>query len=278
MGFFENSKYKQKKDAKNGKQARKNEFEKKIIPLEDEKTVQKPVKTSKTMDDINQEFQMMYDLPDDTSKTPPVIKHEPMEEKGSTDTTLSTEKGKESPKVVPPKLPFKPLTYKKLSIVLLENTKQVANEQEIIRQIINASVKSELVCLINYNHTALHTHILELSELNQIPLFLEDQLEEDGICLFDTLLKAEQIAERTYLITKERATERICIDKIEIIGIGTCRNVVSKASQEDALNSFFRVSLKSKVTTKYFCLTEAYYQNAAEIGFHSIGSISKVYQ
>ena len=76
---------------------------------------------------------------------------------------------------------------------------------------------------------------------------------------------------------EEKETERVRINEIHIIGIGNCKENGSKISKEVALKYFKRVVNKKNVTTKYFCLSENSFVNAAEVGFHSIGAIYRKY-
>ena len=77
---------------------------------------------------------------------------------------------------------------------------------------------------------------------------------------------------------EEKETERVRINKIDVIGIGNCKDNGSKISKEQALRYFQKVANLHGVTTKYFCLSENSFIDAAEIGLHSIGAIFRKYQ
>lgn len=260
MGIFDNSKFKQKKQIEN--QQRQQNIQRK-------ETIKNSTETSKVIDP-DFEFQMANGLTDAIPST-------------TLDTTNGiTPKNTHSDgtnkegvkKIYNPIKPYKKLVNKTLIVVLIENTAQVAKEKEKVLQIVNTIVKSDLVCFMNYCDVVQESEIIDATS-NTI---LYSEGTGDRACLFDALIEVEKLVSRKYLITEEKEKERIVIDNIEIIGIGTCVDNASKTPKEEALNSFLRVASKEKVITKYYCLTDEYFLKAAEIGFHSIGSISRCYQ
>ena len=96
--------------------------------------------------------------------------------------------------------------------------------------------------------------------------------------MFDALVELEFLVSNSYMKLEEKENEDILIDNIEVIGIGTCTDNCSKVSKEVAIDCFCKVARKPGITTKYFCLTDETFTQAAEIGFHSIGAIFKNYQ
>lgn len=178
-----------------------------------------------------------------------------------------------------PKTVYKKLINKKLNIILIENTAAVSKEKEKVLQIINRFLNCDLLCIINYTGTVSQSKILEVPEQPEEMNIDYTESDQENACLFDALVEAEKIVSSKYLVTEEMEKERVCVGEIEIIGIGTCTDNCSTSTKEAALEAFFKIGNKrSKISTKYFCITDANVMNAAEIGFHSIGSISIAYQ
>lgn len=175
-----------------------------------------------------------------------------------------------------PKPVFKRLVEKNLTIVLIENTAEVAKENAKIRQLLK-SVSSELVCIIKYGSSIEKSEIFKGIELKE-DKFLCDENVENKACLFDTLVELDNLISEVYMKTKEEEKERIRINKIDIIGIGTCIDTCSKVTKDVGIDHFCKVISKTRITTKYCCITERDFIKAAEIGFHSIGSMSINYQ
>lgn len=272
MGIFDNRKRKPEEKETN----------KTWEPLKDVKA-EKDVKTEKDVKKIAKkepplsimdpslEFEMMYGLDDSNS----VVKQQAADTKSVAKPKADAESKDGKPFF--PKTLYKRLVNKKLTIILVENTTEVAKEKEMVLQIINSFVKSDLVCIINYSDTVQQSEIIDISTLAKQNVVYGEKMG-DKACLFDALGVLNQLVQSKYLITEEKEKEKVRIDHIEIIGIGTCTDNGSKASKEDALNNFFLATSKVEVLTKYFCLTEDYFLNAAEIGFHSIGSMNRTYQ
>ena len=106
---------------------------------------------------------------------------------------------------------------------------------------------------------------------------LSEDNEQNAICLYDALKALEDLVNKEYMVIHEKEFERERINQIEIIGIGTCKDNCSVVSKEEGIESFCNVAKKLNITTKYFCITEESFVSAAEIGFHSIGAISRNY-
>lgn len=178
-----------------------------------------------------------------------------------------------------PKTVYKKLVNKKLNIILIENTAAVSKEKGKVLQIINRFLNCDLLCIINYADTVSQSEILEVPQQHDQMNIDYTENNQENACLFDALVEAEKIVSSKYLVTEDKEKERVCVGEIEIIGIGTCTDNCSTSTKEAALEAFFKiVNKRSKISTKYFCITDANVMNAAEIGFHSIGSISIVYQ
>lgn len=177
-----------------------------------------------------------------------------------------------------PKTVYKRLVNKKLTIILLENTATVAKQKDKVLQIVENFVRSDFICIINYGSEVNVSEIIDLNNKIKDLKIMHDESAAEESCLYDALVELEKVVSSKYLITEETAHERICTDSIDIIGIGTCRDNCSKVSKDEAIDKFYLMSLKSRVVTKYYCLTDEFFIGAAEIGFHSIGAISKAYQ
>lgn len=177
-----------------------------------------------------------------------------------------------------PKTVYKRLVNKKLTIILLENTATVAKQKDKVLQIVENFVRSDLICIINYGSEVNVSEIIDVSNKIKDLKIMYDESAAEASCLYDALVELEKVVSSKYLVTEENAHRRICTDSIDVIGIGTCRDNCSKVSKDEAIDKFYLMSLKSKLVTKYYCLTDEFFMGAAEIGFHSIGAISKAYQ
>ncbi len=248
MGILDSSKIKGKKWRK-----KRDEYP---TTVEQPKKEQQPIgkERASRLVDPNLEFQLMYGLP----------------EEGTTSKT-----GFEKPVI--PRPIIKRLVKKELTIILAENTATVGKEKDTVLRIVKNFAKSDLVCIINYDDTVKQSEIFENSDTTNSTVQYHEMVGEKA-CLFDALIQLEKIVNEKYLSIEETETDRLQIDKINIIGIGTCRDNGSVTSKEEALNSFYKVASKVKVATKYFCLSEEYFREAAELGFHSIGSIPRTFQ
>lgn len=176
-----------------------------------------------------------------------------------------------------PKTVFKRLVNKKLTIILLENTATVAKQKDKVLQIVDNFVRSDLICIINYGSSVNASKVIDVHNGKDLKIMYEESAGEEA-CLFDALMELEKIVSSKYLVTEETEHERVCVDSIDVIGIGTCRDNCSTTAKADAIDKFYLMSLKSKLVTKYYCLTDEFFMGAAEIGFRSIGAISKTYQ
>lgn len=233
------------------------------VPKEDEKNIPQNSQTTKVDNTICKEIEEK------------VISNVPVEEKMETSFKGSGIKGKVNKPFV-----YKPLKKEELTIILIENTTQVANQRENVAKIIQKQVKKGLVTIINYGNTVKESPIYEVGT-DEI-VFLYEEGIGDNTCLYDALKGLHSVFFKNYLTIHEKETERIAIENIKVIGIGTCTDNCSETSKEDAIDYFYKVATyklpkENKVTTKYFCLTEKSFFDVAEIGFHSIGAICKDY-
>lgn len=245
-------------------------------PIKSVETVKKPAEAPKVVDP-ELEFQMMYGLTDVVAgvspKTETVAKScDSVPAKITPTATVGT-----FPKTVFPRPVYKRLVNKHLTIILVENTETVAKEKEKVLQIVESFAKSDLTCIINYGETVVQSEIFEIPN-SEAPIVSYNEMAGEKACLFDALVQLEKLVSSKYFSTEEKTNERVLIDSVEIIGVGTCRDNCSVASKEEALDCFYKVASKTKVVTKYYCLTDEYFMGAAEVGFHSIGAISRTYQ
>lgn len=173
--------------------------------------------------------------------------------------------------------PQKRIIAKTLTILLIENTEKVGQQKEKVLQLVNSYVKlSDLLYIMNYRDIVQECEMIDLTSGQPIIFFEEGICDKS--CFFDAILELEKLVLSKYLITETIGKEEVRIDSIEIVGIGTGTDNASITLKEQALESFSRISLRQKVTTKYYCLEDQYFLGPAEMGFHSIGSISRVYQ
>lgn len=168
--------------------------------------------------------------------------------------------------------PFKPVVKKKLTVLLLENTSLMGKHTEILMRIIKGLSLSDLLCVIQYGSKVEVGEIRETSTWKDAHLFQQSDLGEKA-CLFDALAELELLISKTIGIVEEKEKEKVKIDTVDVIGIGTCKDNGSKISKEQGIERFYWVANRPNIITKYFCLTEENFADAAEIGFHSIGAI-----
>ena len=316
MGIFSKSKNKKMSEKKGGQQhepAKPFVEEKKTTtvkpevttittpekPKLSEKQVQfenKPAQASK-VPDPNLEFQMMYGLADVAEPLSPEVEKNVAKTLGKTTSTVSEATVTEVKPVVEskpveiipgggfssytkkifPKPPVKRFINKQLTIILVENTETMAREKDKVIQLVQSFAQSDLVCIINYGEKIAQSEIFEISSTEK-PDISYNEMTGEKVRLFDALVKLEKLVSSKYYATEEKPTENVLIDRITVIGVGTCRDNCSIAPKETALECFQKIASKVKVVNKYFCLTDEYFINAAEVGFHSIGAICRDYQ
>lgn len=175
-----------------------------------------------------------------------------------------------------PSYVYKPLVDEKLTILLVENTSEVAKELPTIIKIINGIVKQGVVCIINYGSKYKQSVIMPVSKINSREILISTDLGENA-CLYDALVMVEFLVSQKLLSIEEKEKQRVKISNIDVIGFGTCKEQGSKVLKEFAISAFARITDNNRVVTKYFCLTEANFLQVAEVGFHSIGSMSRNY-
>lgn len=173
-----------------------------------------------------------------------------------------------------PRIAYKERVRKDVTILLIENTANTIKEKENLLKIAKNFVTTGLICIINYGKETKMSKVFEASSFENKICFNPEEMNNET-CLFDALVELEALLSKMYII--ENSTQKIIAKDVTIIGIGTCKDSCSKASKEEGIDAFCKVIKKSQATTKYFCITEDYFLDAAEIGFSSIGAISKKY-
>lgn len=172
---------------------------------------------------------------------------------------------------------WKKLVEKKLTIILIEDTTLVVNEKDKLVKIIKSITAEGKACIITYGEDVKQSEIFDVLPNAGIPFPANDNVG-DTACLYDALIAVEKLVSDKHTKTEETDTQRIMIKDVDVIGIGTCTDSGSKATKEEAFDAFHKVTSRNRVMTKYFCLTEGSFLNAAEAGFRSIGAIFRNYQ
>lgn len=175
------------------------------------------------------------------------------------------------------KFTYKPIVNKKLTILLLENTAEVDKEKENILKIVKKLVSSGLLIIISYGNNVKVSQTFDISTFENIE-FEYNGSTDNKACLYDALVELEGVVNKMYMKIEEGEKEKVMVNNIDVVGIGTCKDNYSLVSKEQGINYFYTVTRKRDVITKYFCLTEESFIKAAEIGFHSIAAISRSYQ
>ena len=97
-------------------------------------------------------------------------------------------------------------------------------------------------------------------------------IKSQKILFYDSLVEVSELVKRLYT---EQKMFRIV--SVELICIGNCEDKESKKSKETAIKELNEIIQKYDIKNKYYCLSENEYLEAAEIGFHLIGSITTPY-
>lgn len=166
--------------------------------------------------------------------------------------------------------------YVKLTIVLIENTSMVEKQKEDLKKIVKSVGNTGFVSLINYGSTIRIMEKVEASVFDCSEIINETDVGEDA-CMYDALVALEEIVNSNYGIVEFKGFKKYRINKIEVIGIGRAIDNFSAYSMEKGLEEFKKVASRPNVVTKYFCLSEKEFINAATIGFRSIGAIRRTF-
>ena len=165
----------------------------------------------------------------------------------------------------------------KLTVLFVENTEAVISNKDLLKQLFKSLVTTGYVCVITYGATPKISDIYEAKEFNSNQVFIESEYS-DKACLFDALLALVEIVFRNaFEGTYEMKKKHVKIENIDVVGIGRCIDNCSLISERVALFSFQNETRNTNIKTKYFCLDEGSFVNAAAVGFRSIGSINRNY-
>lgn len=179
----------------------------------------------------------------------------------------NAKKDKAIPKgTVIPTLQIPRLESKKVTIMLLENT-PFMKQLKIERIATNiSSDPDQIVTIVRYGEN------IETINYNQGDSIAFDGKESEKILFYDSLVEVSELVKRLYT---EQKMFRII--SVELICIGNCEDKKSKKSKETAIKELNEIIQKYDIKNKYYCLSEKEYLEAAEIGFHLIGSITTPY-
>ena len=180
---------------------------------------------------------------------------------------------------------FKPTYDVKLTILLIENSSEMAKQKDKLTQIVKNLVVCDknsfstygFVTIINYGARVRKTELIRRASLNFDELLYYKDLS-DNTCFHTAIFDLEDIVCKYNKKLIEEEMKKFFIRNIEVIGIGSCVDNCTKISKDIAISSFNRVARLSNVTTKYFCFTDSTFVEAATIGFHSIGAINRNYK
>lgn len=165
-----------------------------------------------------------------------------------------------------PKLQIPRLESKKVTIMLLENT-PLMKQLKIERIATNIlSDPEQIVTIVRYGEN------IETVTYNQGDSIVFDGKEPEKLLFYDSLIEVSELVKRLY--TEQKMFR---ISSVELICIGNCEDKGSTKSKEAAIKEFNAIIQKYDIKNKYYCLSEKEYLEAAEIGFHLIGSITTPY-
>ena len=162
---------------------------------------------------------------------------------------------------------------KKLTIVFVENTKQVASEVKKLEQIVKSLITTGFICVVNYGSTVRKSEIMDIANFDYSKLFFLDDLGENA-SMYDALVDVEDVVKDNYNKHIWSQCKRARISSIDIIGFGRCVDNYSRLSREVGIKCFERTTYHADFVTKYFCLSDKFFVDASSLGFRSIGSIN----
>ena len=176
-------------------------------------------------------------------------------------------------KINKPMLVYRPTVNIKLIILLIENTQELIEQKERIQKIVTDFLSEGTVIILNYGKAINISELKQEEDLENNKIFTEEVNKETTL-FYDTLVEVEKIVREKYLYVEETEKLKIKINEIKIIGFGTCKDTGSKTTKREAIKKFYEAVKYAKIATEYYCITEDFFVEVAEIGFHSIKSIS----
>lgn len=255
----------------------KNPFKSQNVKDDDVKKTKKPADFDKKEEKGKRKFDSFEIEPEDWDQPAVSKTAKPSEKKVSSEEPPVVVDKKGETKKEKPVYVYKPSVDQKLSIILIENTAEVAKENDKLIKIIKKLVPTGLVSIIHYGKDIRKSEISEMLKLKDADFQCSEDAGDDA-CLSDALVILHKLVTEEYMVFKEETFRRTRVNDIEIIGIGTCKDNCSKNPKSVGINCFCDIAKKPKIVTKYFCLTEESFLEAAEIGFHSIGAINVNYK
>lgn len=187
-----------------------------------------------------------------------------------------------SQKNVPFCINYKATNEVKLAVLFLENTNQLSNNKDTIIEFVRILTEySDYITVIQYGQKVRKKEVSRLKnfDFGVLDNFCNREDLGDSKCLFDAIVELEDfITGIQNEVIEESINMEDKITKIDVIGIGSCSDNCSIASEDTAMETMKKISQIEGVVTKYLCYKEEYFPQAASIGFHSIASISRSYQ
>lgn len=176
-------------------------------------------------------------------------------------------------KINKPMLVYRPTVNIKLIILLIENTQELIEQKERIQKIVTDFLSEGTVIILNYGKAINISELKQEEDLENNKIFTEEVNRENTL-FYDSLVEVEKIVREKYLHVEETEKLKIKINEIKIIGFGTCKDTGSETTKREAIKKFYEAVKYAKIATEYYCITEDFFVEVAEIGFHSIKSIS----
>lgn len=176
-------------------------------------------------------------------------------------------------KINKPMLVYRPTVNIKLIILLIENTQELIEQKERIQKIVTDFLSEGTVIILNYGKAINISELKQEEDLENNKIFTEEVNKENTL-FYDSLVEIEKIVREKYLHVEETEKLKIKINEIKIIGFGTCKDTGSETTKREAIKKFYEAVKYAKIATEYYCITEDFFVEVAEIGFHSIKSIS----
>ena len=140
----------------------------------------------------------------------------------------------------------------KLTIVLIEDTIKAREDISILQRIIRKLPTNGRVCVISYNDKVTTSACAKMFSFE-----IEDVLLKPGTsnerCWYDALMAAADVITANYLKTEENEKEIIEINKIELVGVGSCTDTCSVTERKVALEKFSKALKAANITGNYFC-------------------------
>ncbi len=183
------------------------------------------------------------------------------------------------PKVIRPRFMYKQTLYRKLTIILIEETTALNPFVNIVSKIIESSCQSEsdYYCIIKYGDTFTMPKLLFKKELKQEDIIFKGNITNEKSCLYDVVCNIPPFVEEAVLSHKEDERYKYMISEIEVVGIGTCTDNASKNTKKDAYTAFNKLLSRKDIKTKYCCTSDVLMQEPAKFGFRNIVCMSKEY-